>query len=464
MDISQPGKIGDRQDLRAASRPGTVDVDRQTPWSYAAAMEHLVAVIQRLSLARDLETVMGIVRRAARELTGAHGATFVLRDGDLSYYADEDAISPLWKGQRFPMASCISGWVMLNGRHAAIEDIYADARVPVEAYRPTFVKSLVMVPIRSGSPIGAVGTYWAAPHRASTEEVKVLQALADSTSVALEQVQLYGALQAKRDELARANAALCRALHSRDEFLSIASHELRTPITALKLQLQLLDRRWPDSDEMLPKKQLHNALQLARRQVEALALLVNELLDVSKIQLGRFTMYVEEVDLTSLVRGIVDRFADQLALACCPVELALEDDVRGRWDRGKLEQVIVNLITNATKYAPGAPVRIAVSRSGAVARLVVQDHGDGIPPDMHDRIFERFERAVAATHVSGLGLGLYIVKKIVEAHDGSVRVESEPGKGARFVVELPIATESGAARATTEGEGPHAGQQASTDR
>ena len=120
------------------------------------AMRRLVAAVQELSLARHLDAVMAIVRRAARELTGADGATFVLRDGDKCFYADEDAIEPLWKGQRFPMSACISGWAMLNRQAAVIEDIYADPRIPADAYRPTFVKSLVMVPIRTQAPTGAI--------------------------------------------------------------------------------------------------------------------------------------------------------------------------------------------------------------------------------------------------------------------------------------------------------------------
>src|SRR5579872_4481238 len=116
-------------------------------------MQRLVAAVQELSLARSLDAVIEVVRIAARDLTGADGATFVLRDGDRCYYVDENAIGPLWKGQRFPMHTCISGWAMLNRKAAAIEDIYTDARIPANAYRPTFVKSLVMVPIRVEQPI-----------------------------------------------------------------------------------------------------------------------------------------------------------------------------------------------------------------------------------------------------------------------------------------------------------------------
>src|SRR5262245_20935315 len=145
----------------------------------------LVEVVQQLSLARDLRTVQDIVRRSARRLTGADGATFVLRDGNRCHYVDEDAISPLWKGQRFPLSACISGWSMLNRQAAVIEDIYADDRIPHDAYRPTFVKSLVMVPIRRVEPIGAIGTYWATRHKPTAEEVGLLQALADSASIAM---------------------------------------------------------------------------------------------------------------------------------------------------------------------------------------------------------------------------------------------------------------------------------------
>lgn len=159
---------------------------------YLDAMESLIGVVQQLSLARDVDAVAAIVREAARNLTGADGATFVLREGDQCYYVDESAISPLWKGKRFPMRACISGWVMRRRRPALIEDIYSDARIPADAYRPTFVKSLAMVPIRRDAPIGAIGNYWATRRMPTVEELSILQALADATAVALQNAQLFG--------------------------------------------------------------------------------------------------------------------------------------------------------------------------------------------------------------------------------------------------------------------------------
>ena len=157
----------------------------------------LLRAIQELAMATTLDDVVGIVRIAARELTGADGATFVLRDGDKCYYVDESAIEPLWRGQRFPLEACISGWAMLNRTTAVIPDIYADPRIPHAAYRPTFVKSLVMVPIRSMDPIGAIGNYWADEHHATDGEVRLLQALADSTSVAMTHVNIRSELDAR---------------------------------------------------------------------------------------------------------------------------------------------------------------------------------------------------------------------------------------------------------------------------
>lgn len=188
--------------------PARDDASERNSDFYMRGMERLVRVVQELSLARDLAAVQRIVRKAARELTGADGATFVLRDNGQCYYADEDAIEPLWKGKRFPMGLCISGWVMLNCQSTTIEDIYADPRIPTEAYRPTFVKSLAMVPIRTESPIGAIGNYWARRHAPTRDEVRLLKALAATTAVALENVEVYETLEKKvKDRTAELESA-----------------------------------------------------------------------------------------------------------------------------------------------------------------------------------------------------------------------------------------------------------------
>jgi diguanylate cyclase (GGDEF)-like protein len=233
-EAARPGQEAQMDAVAAPERVPSAPLATEPP----KGMGQLLQLVQALSLARDLPAVQEIVRHGARLLTGCDGATFVLRDGERCYYADEDAIAPLWKGMRFPLSACISGWAMLNRQPAVIPDIYADSRIPHEAYRPTFVKSLVMVPIRTAAPIGAIGNYWAQPHVPSTEEVQLLQALADSTSIAIENVMLYESLeqrvQQRTQQLQQAYEQIHRlsltdeltGLHNRRGFLLLAEQAM----------------------------------------------------------------------------------------------------------------------------------------------------------------------------------------------------------------------------------------------
>ncbi|RYE07735.1 MAG: HD domain-containing protein [Hyphomicrobiales bacterium] len=171
-------------------------------------------LVLELSMARGLDEIMQTVRGRARALVGADGVTFVLRDGDLCHYADEDAISPLWKGQRFPASSCISGWAMMHRQAAIIEDIYADDRIPHAAYRPTFVRSLVMTPVRIEDPVAAIGAYWSRTFRPSQMQIDMLARIANSAAVAMTNVALYNSLVASREEATRAKDAIVFAMAS----------------------------------------------------------------------------------------------------------------------------------------------------------------------------------------------------------------------------------------------------------
>lgn len=152
------------------------------------ATKRLVEIIRDLCLAPSLDILMTLVGVAARELTHADGATFVLREGEQCFYAHENAVAPLWKGQRFPLCSCICGWAITHKQAAIIEDVYSDARIPVEAYAPTFVKSLTVVPMRQNNPVGVIGVYWAERHHPLAEEVELLQILADTTATVLDRL------------------------------------------------------------------------------------------------------------------------------------------------------------------------------------------------------------------------------------------------------------------------------------
>ncbi|MDR3476283.1 MAG: HD domain-containing protein [Devosia sp.] len=171
-------------------------------------------LILQLSMARGLPEIMGAVRTKARALIGADGITFVLRDGDKCFYADEDAITPLWKGQRFPAKTCISGWAMMHREVVVIEDIYADDRIPHAAYRPTFVRSLAMVPVRIEDPVAAIGAYWARRHVPGTDELTTLQRIANGAAVAMTNVALMKALVSAQEEAVRAKDAIIFAMAS----------------------------------------------------------------------------------------------------------------------------------------------------------------------------------------------------------------------------------------------------------
>jgi signal transduction histidine kinase len=248
------------------------------------------------------------------------------------------------------------------------------------------------------------------------------------------------------------------ALRARDEFLSVASHELRTPISALHLQIEsLLRPTRKDPSVTLPPERTKEKLESIDRQVDRLSRLIGELMDVSRIQAGRLRLELEEVDLAAVVRDVVARYADEAARAGEHVELHADDAVSGRWDRMRMEQVVTNLLTNAIKFGAGGPISLRAETRGPQAVLTISDHGVGIAPEDIERIFERYEQATTSRAHAGLGLGLYIVRQIVEAHGGQIRVESQRGAGSTFIVELPREPASAAA----PGQAPAGAAQAS---
>jgi signal transduction histidine kinase len=258
----------------------------------------------------------------------------------------------------------------------------------------------------------------------------------------------YGRVWFFRDvtELKRAEAELARlyqeaqeAIRVRDEFLSIASHELRTPLTSLQLQIQGIQRklgRTTDTGVSTPwiTERITSAFDL----VAGLSRLIGNLLDISRITSRRIVLEDEGFDLSAMVTEVVHRHAEQFADAGCTVRIHAADPLPGRWDRMRLDQVLTNLLTNASKYGRGAPVDIAVGGDGPTVWITVRDQGIGIDPKDRERIFLRFERAVSSNHYGGFGLGLWIVREIVGLMGGDITVQSAPGQGAEFRVTLPL--------------------------
>ena len=239
--------------------------------------------------------------------------------------------------------------------------------------------------------------------------------------------------------LKKVQHTLEEAVRARDEFLSIASHELKTPLTSLKLQAQMRRKILAKGDSSaFSLDKLSTMIENDVRQIQRLARLIEDMLDISRINTGKLPIQRESFDLCTLVQDVVNRHRAQLESTGSSIETLCCDQAIGHWDRFRLEQVLINLLTNASRYGAGRPVSVSVVKESQKVCLTVRDNGIGIAPENQERIFQRFERAVSASEISGLGLGLYISKQIVEMHGGKIGVESEFGKGSTFTVELPV--------------------------
>jgi len=431
----------------------------------------LIDAIEALSGARSMDRIQEIVRQMARRISGADGVTFVLRDGEQCFYVDEDAIGPLWKGQRFPLSSCISGWAMLNKRPAVVPDIYLDPRIPHDAYRPTFVKSLMMVPVRVDDPIAAIGAYWAHPYEPDAQEQALLESLARATATAIENVNLQSSL---RDAAERATAQTAEIRRLYDE--AVRQHEER-----LKTEEQLRQAQKMEAVGQLTGGMAHdfnNLLgvivgnldliaetpgdapgadaEIRRMSEEALdaatrgAELIRRLLAFARRQ----PLQPKRLRINALIQGIaslLDRtLGERIALS-----LALADEA---WavvvDPAQLEASIVNLATNARDAMPhGGRLAIATANRsvdadaaeqlGSIAPgdyvvVEVADTGSGMPPEVAARIFEPF--FTTKERGRGTGLGLAMVARFIEQSGGRISLYTEPGRGTVFRLYLPRST------------------------
>lgn len=229
------------------------------------------------------------------------------------------------------------------------------------------------------------------------------------------------------------------AIRARDEFLSIASHELKTPLTTIILRIQsTLDSILNQSLASFSGEKLVSSLNVAHDQTRRLQNLIKDLLNFSLITTGKLQLELKEDNLTTLVKGVLNRFEDHLALAGCSVKLEATQDIQGLWDQVRLDQAVSNLLTNSIKYGEGSPIEISVFKEDDKAKITIVDKGIGIDPKLQKKIFERFKRGTHEAKFQGLGVGLFIVKQIIEAHGGKIFVKSKLGEGSKFTIELPI--------------------------
>jgi signal transduction histidine kinase len=294
------------------------------------------------------------------------------------------------------------------------------------------LRSVLIVPlVAGGRPIGVLNLVWAESNRRySPEDLDMMRELGRRAGLAVENARLYNEARA--------------AVRLRDEFLSIASHELKTPLTSLRLKVDGILRITAKAEKgPADLAKLASRVQGVDKQLGRLTELVDALLDVSRAAAGQLQLRLEDVDLDAVVRAVAERFKDDLASARCSLSLIVTDvaetkpPIFGRWDRLRLDEVITNFLSNAMKYGAGKPIQIRLSATKAAATIEVEDQGIGISADDQQRLFARFARVVSPDHYGGFGLGLWIVKLLVEAMGGKVAVRSTVGQGSVFSAELP---------------------------
>lgn len=242
------------------------------------------------------------------------------------------------------------------------------------------------------------------------------------------------------ESLQTAEKILTDEIELRNEFISVASHELRTPLTPIRMELDLVGQLARSGTlGSFPGERLNALNDISIRETERIKEIIQNYLDVTRISQGHFPLEFKETDLVRLAKEICDRFSATWLGKPDGIQVIAADRVVGFWDRLRIEQVIIHLLSDAIKYGQGKPIEVRVESLGPSARLTVTDHGIGIAAADRSRIFKRFEKADSSPVLRGLGVGLYIVKRIVEDHGGTISVESAPGQGTRFVVTLPKA-------------------------
>lgn len=316
--------------------------------------------------------------------------------------------------------------VLRSGRSELVPEVSPEA-LAHGAEDPVHLELMERVGIRS---------YLAVPLRVGQQTRGVFVLLTSSPERKLTLTdQVFVEELAGRAALALDNARLFREAQEAVELIGVAAHDLGNPLNTLQLLLRRLHR----TDLSTGREKVREGLGTALKQTQRLGQLLHNLLDLSRLSSGKLVLDVAPVDLAELAHEVVERFSEQAAEAGSKLLFDAELGLVGRWDRMRLDRVVTNLLSNALKFGKGRPVEVRVERAGlARARLLVTDQGVGIAPESQHRIFNRFEREPSASQHAGFGLGLYIVRQLVEAHGGTIRVESTPGEGAVFTVDLPL--------------------------
>lgn len=410
----------------------------------------LTATVQRLSTADTLERVMAVVTGAVRSLLGADGSTFALREGDTCICVDEGATTPLLEGRRLPLADCVSGWAMLRGEVMALPGISLGEHTLVDLYPQAQVTSFVVAPVRDGDPVAALGAYWHEEHRTTPAEIRLLKILANSTAVALENLELREAVRRQsdeRDHLAARADELESAIHT-------IVHDLRSPLGAMLGYAELIEDALSDgTDEAITRERTQQFVRTIADSGRRMANQIDRTLALYGVT--RRALQPQRLDLTAMALKVISSL--RAAALDRNLDVTIEDGLSVEADPVLTYLMLENLLGNAVKYTSREPIAlISLSmapslREAAVAHghfpvqlctFIVRDNGAGFPSDQAQRLFRPMSRLHPDEDFPGTGLGLASVARIVERHGGHIRAEGAPSCGASFYFSLPRASSS----------------------
>lgn len=396
-------------------------------------LQMLISAIQDLSQATSMEKIMETVRISTRKLVNSDGSTFVLNKNDSCYYADEDAIAPLWKGRTFAKSDCISGWAIDHKEIVTIPDIHSDSRIPLEWYQETFVKGLAMIPIRINDPIGVIGVYWKESYNPTPTEIQLLQTLADATFRAVENLELIEELETR---VADRTSRLESANKELEAFSYSVSHDLRAPLRGINGFAQILVE---DYATVLDTEGLR-VCSVIQENSKKMGRLIDDLLSFSR--LGRTEINKSEINMKVMANSIYHEVTDEESRRRINLNIGDLPEILG--EPTMLRQVWTNLLSNAVKYSSKkerAEITVTCEIKEGKCIYCVKDNGAGFDMQYSNNLFGVFQRLHGVKDFEGTGVGLAIVKRIINRHGGEVWAEAEVDKGAAFYFSLPAITE-----------------------
>lgn len=385
----------------------------------ASEADALIDLVRSLVSATSHTEITAKVTRAVRTLTGAAGATFVLKEGACCYYADEDAISPLWKGERFPLANCVSGMAMDQNATVEIPDVRSDDRIPQAAYRPTFVRSMVVAPVTTTAPIAAIGAYWSTPIKPRRQEVATIETIAHAAALAMQNLELMNSLRA--------------AAATKSRLLTAVGHDLRQPLQSLALFASVLE-----AEAKSPVA--HKAAGQLSASVDRMANLLGSIMALADLDTGEIATQCRLVAVDDLLAPLEAEMAGDAAAKGIRL-VRVPSSLRVSTDAGLMTAILRNLVANAIRYTQQGKVLIGARPLRGQVRLLVGDTGIGIDPAQQATIFEEFYQVgnPGRDFTAGTGVGLAIVRRLVDILGHRIQLRSVMGRGSLFTVVLPAA-------------------------